>query len=341
MKITLSSILLLVLPAWLAAQTPYTSWDFTLRARTNVQLDTLARLGVRPDATDDFDNAYDVPRPPRSPSGAYLEVYFPHSGGSYPPILGSKYATDFRSVSDPTWDVSVECDQTGPITLYWDSSEVDMIDPRLQLFLVDLTTGSKVNMRRDGRYTFTSASRRDFRIVGAIKVDLTYLMEGFWNGASQVPDTVIGYLASGTGLHPLLDSARTVLDVQGKGLLVFPDAPTGSYYLLVRHRNHLEVWSASPQSLTKGTTALDTYDFSTGAGTAYGTDALKAAGPVFLAWGGDVNQDGVVDFLDRNLTWNNRSLTGYLPSDCDGNNTTDAADDTIVLDNRLRILQKP
>jgi len=341
MKIALLSIILLLFPVLLPAQTPYTSWDVQIRARTKTQTDSLARLGVRPDATDDFDNAYDIPRPPRSPSGNYLEVYFPHTGGSYPPVLGSRYATDFRNVPDPTWDFSVECSPEATLTLYWDSSAVDAIEPRLQLFMVDLTSGAKVDMRKDGHYTFAYTSKRDFRIVGAIKVDLTYLMEGFWNGSSQVVDTVRGYLASGTGLHPLLDSARAVLDAQGNGMLVFPDAPTGSYYLLVRHRNHLEVWSASTQALTKGTTSLAAYDFSSGTGTAYGTDALKAAGPVSLAWGGDVNQDGVVDFLDRNLTWNNRTLTGYLPSDCDGNNITDPADDAIVLNNRLRVLQKP
>jgi hypothetical protein len=80
-------------------------------------------------------------------------------------------------------------------------------------------------MRIAGRYTFSYTTKRDFQVIGAVKIDLTYLMEGFWNGASQVPDTVTGYLAAAAGLHPLVDSAQTVLSSSGTGLLVFPAAP--------------------------------------------------------------------------------------------------------------------
>lgn len=323
------------------AQAPYTSWDFLLRARTNSQSDSLARLGIRSDASAGFENLYDVPRPPRSPSGTYLEVYFPHSGGAYPPILGSRYAVDMQGPVDPVWDLSVECSTPSTLTLFWDSSYVNAIEPRLQLFLVDLATGAKINMRVDGRYTFSYTTKRDFRIVGAIKVDLTYLMEGFWNGATQVQDTVTGFLASAAGPQPTVDTSRVALSASGTGLLVFPSAPTGNYYLVIRHRNHLALWSAAALALTKGTTSYGAYDFSTAGGSAFGSDALKNEAGVYVAWGGDVNQDGVVDFLDRNVTWNNRGLPGYLPSDCDGSNVTDGTDYALVLANRLRIVQRP
>ena len=110
---------------------------------------------------------------------------------------------------------------------------------------------------------------------------------------------------------------------------------------MVRHRNHLAVWSAAAQALVKGTTTAGAYDFSAGPGQAYGAGALKPEGGVHVAWGGDVNQDGVVDFLDRNVTWNNRGLPGYLSSDCDGSGLTDGTDYGLVLANRLRISQRP
>jgi hypothetical protein len=333
--------LILSLAAAAAAQTPYTSWDFMIRARTNALGDSLARIGVRPDATADFENAYDIPRPPRSPSGAYLEVYFPHTGGAYPPILGSRYAVDFQGPADPAWNMSVECSSPQTVTLMWDSSSADLVERRLQLFLVDLASGARVNMRRVGHYTFNYTAKRDFQIVGAVKVDLTYLMEGFWNGASQVQDTVRGYLAAAAGPNALVDSSRIVLTAAGAGMLIFETAPSGNYYLVVRHRNHLALWTTVPQALTKGTTSIGAFDFSAGPGTAYGTAALKQEGGVYVAWSGDVNQDGVIDFLDRNDTWNNRGLAGYLPSDCDGNNLTDVTDYGFVLANRLRISQRP
>jgi hypothetical protein len=323
------------------AQLPYTNWDFTIRARTATLSDSLARMGVRTDATTDFENAYDVPRPPRSPSGSYLEVYFPHSGGSYPPILGNRYATDFQGTTDPIWNFSVESSVTGSLIILWDSAYVNSIESRVQLFLVDLLSGTRVNMRLAGRYMFNYTTKRDFRVVGALTVDLTFLMEGFWNGSTQIQDTVTGYLADGLAPHAIVDSAKAVLSSAGKGLLVYPTASSGSYFIVVRHRNHLRVWSAAAQLLTNGTTSMGSYDFSAGPGTAYGTGALKQEGAVHIAWGGDVNQDGVVDFLDRNVTWNNRTLPGYLSSDCNGSNLTDGTDYGIVLANRLKTEQRP
>ncbi len=322
-------------------QVSYDDWNFTIKAVNSLMTDSLATPGVRTDATSGFDSQYDIPRPPRAPSGDYLEVYFPHSGGTYPPILGTKYAADFQGPSDPAWRMSVEASVTGPIVLSWDSSYVGSIDPRVQMFLFDSVAGTMTNMRTQGSYAFTYSVKRDFQIVGAIKITLKYLMEGFWNGTTQVLDTVRGFLAQGTSPYLFVDSASVFLSDSGTGLLVFSSAPSGDYYLVVRHRNHLEVWSASPLTLVNGTTSVSGYDFSASAGAAYGTNALKQAGSVFVAWGGDVNQDGVIDFLDRNLTWNNRLLSGYLATDCTGDNVTDSADATLVLDNRLKVRQRP
>jgi hypothetical protein len=339
--LTVMAVTLALLSSDAMAQLPYTNWDFLISARTATLSDSLARMGIRSDATDDFENIYDVPRPPRSPAGSYLEVYFPHSGGSYPPILGSRYATDFRGPADPVWDLSVECSATASLTLLWDSSYVSTIEPRVQLFLLDVLTGTRVNMRTAGRYTFNYTTKRDFKIVGALTVDLTFLMEGFWNGSTQAQDTVTGYLANAAAPYAIVDSATAVLSAAGKGLLVFPTAATGNYFIVLRHRNHVRTWSAAAQALTNGTTTMGSYDFSAGPGTAYGIGALKQEGAVYVAWGGDVNQDGVVDFLDRNVTWNNRGLAGYLQSDCNGSNLTDATDYGLVLANRLKTEQRP
>jgi hypothetical protein len=323
------------------AQISYTNWNFLIRGTNSLLTDSLAMPGVRSDATSDYDNQYDIPRPPRSPSGTYLEVYFPHSGGSYPPILGTKYAIDYQGPNDPSWNMSVEASVSGPLTLSWDSSYVNSIEPRVQLFLLDISSGTMTNMRVKGSYTFTYTTKRNFQIVGAIKVSLAYLMEGFWNGATQVQDTVKGYLAASTSPYGFVDSASAFLSSAGSGMLTFAHAATGSYYLVVRHRNHLEVWTPAPLSLTRTTSSFASYDFTTGAGQAYGVNALLLVGSVYVSWAGDVNQDGVVDFLDRNLTWNNRTQSGYLSTDCNGDNVTDGSDYAIVLNNRLKARQHP
>jgi hypothetical protein len=323
------------------ARINYDNWNFLIKGANGTITDSLAILGIRSDATPGYDNAYDVPRPPRSPSGIYLEVYFPHSGGNYPAVLGTEYAVDFQGPADPVWNMSVEASSAGPVTLAWDSAYAASIEPRAQLFLFDIAAGSLTDMKHAGRYSFVYSTKRDFQIIGAVKIDLRYLMEGFWNGASQVQDTVTAYLASSISPFGLLDSSAAALSGSGSGLPVFRNAASGSYYLVIRHRNHLEVWSASPMALVKGTTSISSYDFSTGAGTAFGVNPLRQVGSSFVSWGGDVNQDGVVDFLDRNLTWNNRTLTGHLPTDTNGDNVTNSNDDTIVLGNRLKVRQRP
>jgi hypothetical protein len=323
------------------AQVSYNNWDFSIKAINSQMTDSLASCGVRSDATSDFDNAYDIPRPPRSPSGTYLEVYFPHSGGNYPPILGTRYARDYQGPVDPTWNMSVEASTVGPVTLIWDSSYINSIESRVQLFLLDITSGSLTNMRTVGRYSFTYSVKRDFQIIGAATLDVRYLMEGFWNGITQVQDTVTAYLAQNTPPFTFMDSSRVFLSALGHGLFVFPHVPSAAYYLVLTHRNHLDVWSPSALSLTKGTTSMSSYDFTTGSGQAYGVNALKLDGGAYVAWAGDVNRDGVIDFLDRNLTWNNRSQTGYLSTDCNGDNLTDSNDFTIVVNNKLKVRQHP
>ncbi len=196
------------------------------------------------------------------------------------------------------------------------------------------------NMRVYGSYTFNYTTKRNFQIIGEVKVNLEYLMEGFWNGTAQVQDTVAGYLASSASPYGFVDSAKVFLTTAGAGILAFPNAPDGSYYLVIRHRNHLEVWTSSSMAMTRTTTSYSSYDFTTGAGQAYG-NTLKQVGSVYVSWSGDVNQDGVIDFLDRNLIWNNRSQSGYLSTDCNGDNVTDASDYTFVLNNRLKVRQHP
>ena len=323
------------------AQISYNNWNFLIRGTNSQLTDSLAMAGIRTDATSDYDNQYDIPRPPRSPSGIYVEVYFPHSGTNYPPILGTKYAIDYQGPNDPTWNMSVEASSTGPLTLSWDSTYINSIESRVQLFLYDTLSHALTNMRTRGSYTFNYTSRRNFQIIGGIKVDLKYLMEGFWSGTTQVRDTVKCYLAAASSPFGFVDSAKVYLSETGTGICAFTNAAPGSYYVVVRHRNHLEVWSAVASSLTRATTSFLSYDFTTGAGQAYGVDGLKQVGGVYVSYSGDVNQDGVVDFLDRNLTWNNRTQTGYLSTDCNGDNVTDASDYTVVLNNKLKVRQRP
>ncbi len=87
-----------------------------------------------------------------------------------------------------------------------------------------------------------------------------------------------------------------------------------SLFVVIWHRNHLPVLSASP--LVK-TGEVYAYDFTLDAGQAYGTDAQNFLSTgIYGMIGGDSNSDGSIDDMDKDILWQAEAgHSGYLPSD--------------------------
>ena len=84
-----------------------------------------------------------------------------------------------------------------------------------------------------------------------------------------------------------------------------------SYYFCIRHRNHLDVLTATPLTLTD----QNSYDFTTN--QAFGTGQQKQLSDGKLAlFAGDYTQDGVIQITDYDI-WklNSALLNVYLPFD--------------------------
>lgn len=96
-------------------------------------------------------------------------------------------------------------------------------------------------------------------------------------------------------------------------------------FVAIFHRNHLGILSASPL-IESGD--IYTYDFTSGSGQAYGTDAQKDLGNGnYGSYAGDLNADGVIDDLDKNLAWGvDAGSSGYLPSDSNLDGESDNLD---------------
>lgn len=75
----------------------------------------------------------------------------------------------------------------------------------------------------------------------------------------------------------------------------FP-VPPGSYYVVVRHRNHLGVMTAAPVYLSATTGIHTAIDFRSASTATYGTDARRVRGSTMTLWPGDVNADHVVKY---------------------------------------------
>ncbi len=126
-----------------------------------------------------------------------------------------------------------------------------------------------------------------------------------------------------------------IVDLDGSSAVSFVGTGAGNYFIVIRHRNHLGVRSATAQ-LVNGTLASPTsYNFTTAQAQAYqnGTittnSAMAQNGSVFMLWGGNANQDSYVRVISQAipqipsdaafiltlLNGNPNATGGYTPGD--------------------------
>lgn len=185
----------------------------------------------------------------------------------------------------------------------------------------------------------------------ATLINLTIFLEGLYGGAGTMykAQNAAGDQYSGTiadkftfELHNALNYASTAfsntnvdLNTNGTSSLSVPSNINGSYYITLKHRNSLEVISASPVTIA-GTTI--NYNFSNAQSQAYG-NRLKLLGEgVYGLYAGDVDGNGAINLSD--ITGINNAANvfaeGYIPSDVNGDGTVDAID-LILADNNAAL----
>lgn len=148
----------------------------------------------------------------------------------------------------------------------------------------------------------------------------------------MISDTVKVFLRNSTFPFAKVDSAKVALNNLGNGVLCFPNAASGSYYIQVRHRNTIETWSKLPQSFITG--VVKNYDFTTASTQAFGNNMVLKFGK-YTFYSGDVNQDGTIDGTDTRLIDNDAAnfVIGYVPADVNGDNFVDGTDALIAGNN--------
>jgi hypothetical protein len=125
--------------------------------------------------------------------------------------------------------------------------------------------------------------------------------------------------------YSLAYSVSDTLSTTGQASITFPGSAVGNkYYVVIKHRNSIETWSSD--SILIGSTT--SYDFSSGVSQAFGDNMLDDGSGVFLIYGGDINQDGSVDFgdyPDLDLGSSNSDV-GYFATDLNGDSSVDFGD---------------
>jgi len=142
----------------------------------------------------------------------------------------------------------------------------------------------------------------------------------------NLADTITVSLASTGPGHPILFTSKTTLATNGMAHCAFPaQALLGNYYVVVKHRNHMETWSGTAFGFNTADTTCDFTDFIT---KAYGNNMQQLATGVFGIYAGDVNQDGVIEATDYSILENDvqQVLFGYYRSDLNGDNVVEAFD---------------
>lgn len=115
---------------------------------------------------------------------------------------------------------------------------------------------------------------------------------------------------------------------------------SAEYYIAIKHRNSIETWSAIPLSFSQPDTLF--YDFTDSATKAYMNNMKSFPGSVFAIFGGDVNQDGIVDASDMSLVDNAVTLfmTGYIEQDINGDGLIDGSDMALTDNNSTNFVQR-
>jgi hypothetical protein len=130
----------------------------------------------------------------------------------------------------------------------------------------------------------------------------------------------------------------TIVDLDGTSAVEFAEVDTGSYHIIVRHRNHLAVMSQDPVALS-ATSPL--YDFTTGLDKYYHGDAALLNAGTYGLWGGDADASGDIAANDRTATWNGRNQTGYFLFDVDLSGDVAATDRSLNWNSRNKFTQVP
>jgi hypothetical protein len=148
--------------------------------------------------------------------------------------------------------------------------------------------------------------------------------------ATDVDDVTVELRDSSTNALVVSTTAR--LKTDGTAIATFGTAPSGSFYIAVKHRNSLETWSATAQ--TVGATPL-TYDFTTAANKAYGNNMIQLESGVYGFYSGDLNQDGFIESGDYPSLYNDSDagLEGYYSTDLNGDGFVESGDYPILFNN--------
>lgn len=180
-----------------------------------------------------------------------------------------------------------------------------------------------------------------------------------WNytgteSVASIPANVVDWIlvelrtgtAASTTVHKracFIKSDGSIVDLDGTSPVKFDETDGNTYYIVIRHRNHLAVMSANPLILSSSlagdylTGDSTEYDFSSAQTQAYGSSAEKdLGGGVYGLYSGDTNNSGIVTAADKTIVNTFNLSSGYYIADTNFSGIVTAADKTNINSNNLK-----
>lgn len=147
--------------------------------------------------------------------------------------------------------------------------------------------------------------------------------------SASIADTIVIELHASTTPYSSVYSITSLLGINGVINTVFSGSTIGnSFYIVLKHRNSIETWSAQPILISANTN----YNFSLSASQAFGNNLSDLGNGIFAIFSGDINADGSIDFNDYpslDISSSNGDL-GYNNTDLNGDASTDFNDYPII-----------
>lgn len=183
-------------------------------------------------------------------------------------------------------------------------------------------------------------------ILESLYSTITYTMRQAQNGLGQpqfsapTADQITVELHNPTTPFATAYSIPNVnLNMNDTVSVTIPASYSGSYYIVIRHRNSIETWSANPVSFSGSVTS---YNFTDAAGKALGNNLKMVTMFKYGIYAGDVNQDGAVDGSDL-LACDNDNVSfvsGYVVTDANGDGSVDGSDLLMIDNNNVNFVGK-
>jgi regulation of enolase protein 1 (concanavalin A-like superfamily) len=193
----------------------------------------------------------------------------------------------------------------------------------------DAGTGLMANTLRSSG---ALAARYPSRVIPAGAVDSINIeiRNTITAGGSSTRKFAPAWLLRDGSIRDMTDTTKTFVEF---------DTTDATFYIVVRHANHLPVMSAEEQALSAS--SVTQYDFSLALTQAYGAEAMEqvtVAGPprYALIAGNAASGDARVNAADRQVVKSQTGLTGYRIGDLTLNGIVDAQDQTLARANTGR-----